>query len=153
MGMYTTLQLKAVIKPEYVAELAAIEATELAHPYGEVSYKDREAEHEFFRTERHDSLLFHGMTNGYKGGDIVSVPGFHVVDNVLTVACEIKNYDRVIEKFFDWIAPKLVLTTLEGDYEYEEQYFPCPLIVVDGKIDYDSSKAYDRQDNWAGWGS
>lgn len=132
MGMYTKLQFRAQIKPEFVEELALIEANELANVGTRVDYRGQT--HEFFHTDRHAWLLFYRGGNGYEGGEIVSRSGFHVTDGVLTVATSVKNGDDVVEKFLDWIAPKIIIETVQGEYLYEEWCKPGILQMKDNAI-------------------
>lgn len=51
----------------------------------------------------------------------------------LSVCCDLKNYESVIEEFCDWIAPHVETDAIAGYKRYEENAAPDLLWFVDGK--------------------
>ncbi len=149
MGMYTEFEFRAQIKPEYVAELAKIAQLEEDTPNSYVDYLALGYTHAFFHSSRCGSITCYGGGNGYRGGYVVSRPGFHVEGDVLTIATELKNYDNTIEHFLDWIGPKVVLETVKGRVRYEERYDSEDMLVIEnGKIVRGTNPAFSKDDPW-----
>jgi hypothetical protein len=135
MGMYTELVCAFELKQTAPKEMATILR---AMTVGDVDYledleeKHATPNHALFSTYRWkfmlrcDSYYFDGDTSStIRYDDIAKAP-------IVTIRCNLKNYDQEIEKFIDWVKPHI--QGANGNYfigysRYEEDDKPTLIFV------------------------
>lgn len=75
-----------------------------------------------------DSYYFDGDTHSEFRRDNISK------EHILTVRCNLKNYDSEIKKFLDWVAPKSNSNGFVGYYRHEESESPTLIYFENGKV-------------------
>jgi hypothetical protein len=129
MGMYTELYLCCNIKKDLPEDVLAV----LQYLFDQGPEPKLLPFHPYFVTERWDHI---GNSSSY-----YFVPRF-VRDfkwnsleegYCLTIRCDLKNYDREIERFLAWIHPYIEATPEDhlGHIRYEED--PKPTLIYYGK--------------------
>ncbi len=121
MGMYTEISFAAQVDAEAFAILTEIQKTgDMPTP----------APHPFFEDDR-ARMVFSGSGSYYfPGACHFTLESDSYVDDLHSVSlrADIKNYDRTIEAFFDWITPHVVEGAGERGYIghmiYEEAEVP-----------------------------
>lgn len=103
MGMYTELVLACALKGELPEDVRyALNVMLYAE---EIADKSKLPKHPLFETERWD-LLFTCSSYSFAAAT-TRLMVHNDIKNIyrLTVISSLKNYDKVIEKFIDWITP------------------------------------------------
>lgn len=98
MGMYTDFRLKCKVNPAFFVQSVLSGNESVTHPF-------------FSKEHSHHIMSDAKIKNG-----------------TLTICTEIKNYDKEIETFLDWLRPYMVHTfNIIGYYIYENEYIPTPI--------------------------
>lgn len=130
MGIYTELDLKVAIKDDPIVVNILLD---LSNKDKFVSIKNR-LYHPFFRTDRCNligrcgSYYFDGQPYIQFRYDEIAKCWF------LTTCFNLKNYNKEIEKFLDWLCPYILTEGYIGTYWYETQEEPINIYKKDGKI-------------------
>lgn len=132
MGMYTEFVCAFSLNkdtPEQVTNL-------LLHMSGKLVQLPKLPEHELFRTERWEFMLF-SDSYYFEGETHTSVRYDDVLGRYsVTIRCNLKNYDQEIEKFLDWIAPHISSTGFLGYMRHEASKHPDLIYKDDENIKY-----------------
>jgi hypothetical protein len=133
MGMYTSVAVNAKLKPEFYGLAQKLK------DYSAMYWEGKKApdESEFFKDSRWifctsgGNVLYEWAA---KFMDVPSVPYLEELDGTLRSSGDLKSYDDTIQKYFDWLLPKLAYedgiygdkpfaaTRYEED-DYIEKYF------------------------------
>ena len=124
MGMYTELVMAVRIDSD---EEKVINT--LKYMLEEGDDKNCDFDHKLFVTDRwkwmllSDSYYFDGETDTKLIYD-------HILDGyILNVRCNLKNYDREIELFLEWIAPHVHTNGFVGYMRYEDDEDPTLIYI------------------------
>lgn len=136
MGMYTELVMGIQLKrnaPDDVIEMLNCMVLGVEKP-------DIVPTHDLFKTNRWNWMF--SSSSYYFDGDTHSTLRFDKICNVyvLTVRCDLKNYDSEVEKFLDWIAPYSDTCGFVGYTRYEEDDDPKLIYFNGGKVLYKEAK-------------
>lgn len=130
MGMYTELDLKVAIEdePTVVNILKDLATTD-----GSLTIKNR-LDHPFFKTARCD-IIGHGGSYYFDGQPYIQFKYDEIAKCwFLTTCFNLKNYDREIEKFLDWLCPFILTEGYIGTYWYEEAFAPTEIYKINKRI-------------------
>ncbi len=129
MGMYTELVFACELKKDTPKEVIDI----LEYMVGNPRKDPIIPAHELFSTSRWEWMF--KSNSYYFDGDTHSTLRFDDMSKayVLTVRCNLKNYDNEIEKFIDWIKPYVDkiddYLEFKGYYRYEENDKPTLIYI------------------------
>ncbi len=119
MGMYTEILIKEKVKEEIPNEVYDV-LNYIFNNNGEMPMPEELPEHEFFNTPRWQQI---GCSNSY-----CHIPwaDSKFSDNYIFSHIGLKNYNKEIQLFFDWVNPYLEAYEGEciGYYWYEEDRTP-----------------------------
>lgn len=109
MGQYTELSLRCKIDTSNKAFMDVLNAMINCDdiPKNEVS------DHPLFAKHRL-GFIFHGCSSYFDNDPFAEIKG-----NVLTTVFNLKNYEREIETFLDWLSPFITEWGIIGEYTYE----------------------------------
>lgn len=145
MGNYTTLDMTVRVNERFseVEHLFTPKALDIGSETRRVFRAAlwKKESHPFFKLDYADNILSSYKCNGRKE------PALTLVNGLITIRTTIKNYNEEIQAFFDWIAPYVDLSTLEGECKYEEWHYAASVKVKDGKIELDKSNIWGHRDN------
>ena len=132
MGDYTRFKFSAQLKGDTPAE--AIEAIRFLLSDEDEVIPSLPA-HPFFQDSRSSMVL----SGGSAYFDTPELPALEERDGAWHLSCHssLKNYDRTIEKFCDWVAPYIGEAdgTIIGEREFEFDDDPTLLMISGGRID------------------
>lgn len=153
MGMYTELRMAARIiedAPPHVIEILEYMLT----PDNDGNPPFKKPDHPFFQTDRWyfmlrcDSYYFDADTNSHLNYDEI------LKQYVLTIQCNLKNYDGEINKFIDWLTP--YIDASKGDFlghkRYEESEHPTLLYHPNSWQPVTLTAKPPTDDQWAALG-
>ena len=133
MGMYTELNIEIeVVNDKKVINI-------LKYMLGDIEDKPKLFDHELFTSERwewmlrSDSYYFDGQTDSKLFTDNLSKGNQRYY---LNVRCNLKNYDKEIQKFLDWLYPYMETYGFIGYSRYEECYEPTLIYNTENGIEY-----------------
>jgi hypothetical protein len=116
MGMYTELVMNFELKNSTSKEVVDI----LSFLFNDSERPDILPDHEFFKCDTWD-FIGNGCSHYFTPFSLSRFKGGHI-----STRSDLKNYDREIEKFIDWVMP--YIKACEGDFlgysRYEEDREP-----------------------------
>lgn len=127
MGMYTELFIQCRLRkddmiPDYVVPI-------LQFMMGDGEVEPPLPGHRFFRTDRWCHML---RSNSYylTPISVSKLQADHSGQYTFIARCDLKNYDREIEEFIDWLTPYIDASDGEviGHRRYEEETLPTLLL-------------------------
>lgn len=119
MGMYTELVCAFELKKDTPKEIVDI----LKYMVDEGEEPVENPNHPLFETDRWHFMLT--SNSYYFDGDTTStVRKDHIAETIVTIRCNLKNYDDEIEKFIDWIKPYSNTRGFIGYKRYEQDEHP-----------------------------
>ncbi|NHR04381.1 hypothetical protein HA052_04145 [Chromobacterium haemolyticum] len=131
MGDYTRIKFRAKLREDTPANVLAVFD---AASRGEADNLESLPDADFFKDERW-TMVFNGASAYFQTPEKCQVA---VEDGLASVSfhSSVKNYDDVIEKFFDWISPYLAETPggILGEYEWTSDQPETVIVGADGKI-------------------
>jgi hypothetical protein len=122
MGTYTELSLNAQLKANTPVEVRDL-LTLLFDDTHDIDELDAKPRHPFFHDGR---ASFIGCISSQRP------TGFNFPN--LVVHTEVKNYEQVLNKFLDWIAPYIESVDDHGYWEPDNEDVVSDVILIDGRF-------------------
>jgi len=126
MGMYTELYIACEMKPDLPKDVEEV----LLYLFGDGDKPETLPDHEFFKTFRW-SLIGTGSSYYFIPFAVsnIQMAGFTEPSYYITSRSDIKNYEKEIQKFLDWLRPYIRGSSCDhiGHIRFEEDLTPTLL--------------------------